>query len=173
MSTGVRIDPASSVHLGSMTWLAIIDELPRSLRVRTRKRNDEYKRFVEAVIWVAWVDARWDELPSTYGSWRTVYARYLRWNRRRLWDAVAPHIGTEASTHLLRLAAECDQRRARRQFPVRPRTTVSSVLLLQSLGTKHEGPNVDVSSSAPAPSTQDRNFVRESSPPTFHAEEMM
>jgi len=121
---GVRIDPATTVQLGPMAWASIVDALPRTLRVRVRSQSDEYQRFVEAVIWVAWVDVRWVQLRSDCGTWPSVYSRFLRWNRRRLWDVVALHIGEEAGAHLLRLARETRQMRP--QLPLRGRAPSKS-----------------------------------------------
>lgn len=109
MQHGVRIDPARSVHLGAMTWAAIVESLPRHMRSRASKQGADYQGFVEAVIWVAWVDVHWSELPPEHGAWRSVHARFLRWNRRRLWEAIALHIGAEAATHLLRRASQAGQ----------------------------------------------------------------
>ncbi len=78
-----------------------------------------HRRFVEVVIWVAWTDVHWSELPAKYGAWRSVYARFLRWNRRRLWDAIALHIGDEASAHLLQRASDA-RRRPRTRLPLKP-----------------------------------------------------
>ncbi|QSX73872.1 transposase [Lysobacter arenosi] len=109
MHTGVRIDPAASVQLDARTWQAIIDSLPERVQKRARKHSGEYQRFVESVIWVAWVDARWPELPADRGAWRSVRGRFLHWNRCRLWEVVAPHIGPEASVHLLLRVARAGQ----------------------------------------------------------------
>jgi len=109
MHSGVRIDPATSVQLDARTWLAIVGSLPDCVQERVRKRSGEYQRFVESVIWVAWVDARWPELPADRGDWRSVCARFLHWNRCRLWEAVAPHIGPVASVYLLQRAAKAGQ----------------------------------------------------------------
>jgi len=107
--SGVRIDPATSVQLDTRTWLAIVGSLPDCVRKRVNKRSGEYQRFVESVIWVAWVDARWPELPADRGAWRSVCARFLHWNRCRLWEVVAPHIGPVASVHLLQRADRARQ----------------------------------------------------------------
>lgn len=122
MPNGVRIDPATKVQLGAQTWLSIVEALPRTLRVRARRDCDRYKRFVEAVIWVAWVDVGWAQLPSGCGNWRTVHARFVRWNRRNVWDVVALHVGDEASVHLLRLANESRRAHNRPSPPLKPVT---------------------------------------------------
>ena len=33
--------------------------------------------------------APWREVPSTYGPWQTIYARYALWVRTGLWDRIA------------------------------------------------------------------------------------
>lgn len=119
MPNGVRIDPATAVKIGPKTWAEIVKVLPRNLRIRAQRQSGEYQRFVEAVIWIAWVDQTWEHLPPASGPWRSVYGRFLRWNQRGLWHIVAVHIGDEAASHLVRLANETRKRRP--QLPLRPR----------------------------------------------------
>lgn len=142
MPNGVRIDPANGVLLGPSTWAAIVDALPRNLRLRARNRQRaEYQRFVEAVIWIAWVDSPWEQLPPGCGRWRSVYARFLRWNQRGLWQAIALHIGDEAGPNLLRLANET--RKARPRLPLRPllsRTTTAACPIPPGHGAEHSSP---------------------------------
>jgi transposase len=43
-------------------------------------KND--RQFLEAVYWVIRTGAPWRDMPSEFGSWKTVYNRYSRWVKK-------------------------------------------------------------------------------------------
>lgn len=49
--------------------------------------------FLEAVLWIARTGSPWRDLPTTFGSWNTVFKRYRDWVKagvfRRIFDAVS------------------------------------------------------------------------------------
>ncbi len=51
----------------------------------------DYRRFVEAVLWVARTNSYWCELPEAFGSTNAVWSRLKRWNENSVWSkAFAP-----------------------------------------------------------------------------------
>jgi transposase len=54
--------------------------------VGRRGRND--RNFVEAVFWIHRTGAPWRDLPSDFGSWKTVYNRFDRWSSNGRWAEI-------------------------------------------------------------------------------------
>jgi transposase len=73
------------VHRHELTdaqWDVVSKLLPRGGRGRP---GDDDRSFINAVLWLAKTGAPWRDLPSRYGSWKTVYNRFSNWARREVW----------------------------------------------------------------------------------------
>jgi transposase len=42
--------------------------------------------FLEAVLWIARTGAPWRDLPLYFGNWNSVYVRFSRWAKKRVWQ---------------------------------------------------------------------------------------
>ena len=41
-----------------------------------------------ALLWLMRHGTRWEDLPTSFGSWSSVYSRYHGWRRSGLWDRI-------------------------------------------------------------------------------------
>lgn len=68
-------------------WERIEHLLPGKASDRGVTAKDN-RLFVEAVLWIARTGAPWRDLPDTFGRWHSVYMRYNRWSRKRVWQHI-------------------------------------------------------------------------------------
>ena len=65
-------------ELTDAQWARLEPLLPAERPGRGRP-NREHRRVVNGMLWRLTTGAPWRALPPTYGSWRTVYSRFRRW----------------------------------------------------------------------------------------------
>jgi transposase len=79
-------------RLTDAQWKRVEPLLPQKTTARGRPPK-AHRRVVEAMIWILRTGAPWRDLPSAYGSWKTVYTRFSRWSQSgvlaRLFEALA------------------------------------------------------------------------------------
>ena len=66
-------------------WIKILAFLRKCPDVRVGN-EENCKRFIEAMMWMARAGAPWRMLPSEYGNWNSVYKRFARWSERGVWQ---------------------------------------------------------------------------------------
>jgi putative transposase len=49
------------------------------------KNEEDCRRFVEAVFWMARSGSQWRLLPQEFGSWNAVYRRFSDWAHKGIW----------------------------------------------------------------------------------------
>jgi len=55
---------------------------------RRGRPTGQWRRRVEAVLWVARTASAWRQLPAHFGPWETVVYHYRRWCKEGLWERV-------------------------------------------------------------------------------------
>lgn len=69
-------------------WQAILHVLPDGVRRRAINNPQQYRCFIDSVIWIAKTDAFWHEFEPVSGGWRSVYVKFLRWEEKGIWERV-------------------------------------------------------------------------------------
>jgi transposase len=95
---------ATRRRLAETEWKRIVKCLPSRMRARARN-NENTRRFMEAVLWVASTNLYWKSMPDEYGDPHANYMRFVRWAHAGIWDQVlsAMEDSNESSAHLYRL----------------------------------------------------------------------
>jgi len=82
-------------------WEQISPHLPGQKQHPGRTAEDN-RLFVNAVFWIAKTGAPWRDLPERFGNWNSIFQRYNRWCKRRVWQGVLEALGGDPDLeHLL------------------------------------------------------------------------
>lgn len=65
-------------------WLRILQFLRTCSGVYVGQ-EENCRRFLKGILWIARTGAQWRALPEEYGQWNTVYKRFLRWCEQGVW----------------------------------------------------------------------------------------
>lgn len=76
-------------------WKRLRPLLPLPSSGRGRPRRDD-RTVVEGILWRLATGVPWRDLPAQFGSWKTVYSRFRRWQRAGVWDRVLATLQAEA-----------------------------------------------------------------------------
>lgn len=79
--------PITDPVLSEAQWQRVLPLLPPQRSQRGRPNHD-HRRMVAAMRWVERTGCSWRTLPSHFGPWGGVYARYQRWRKTGLWDQI-------------------------------------------------------------------------------------
>jgi transposase len=76
-------------------WARLRPLLPAPPQGRGRPRVDD-RLIVEGIIWRLATGVPWRDLPDRFGSWRTVYSRFRRWQQAGVWERALATLQAEA-----------------------------------------------------------------------------
>lgn len=81
-------------ELTDTAWTRIAPLLPANSG-RGRQWQD-HRTIINGVLWKLRTGAPWRDLPERYGSWKTVYSRFVRWRRDGTWDRLLTQVQTKS-----------------------------------------------------------------------------
>ena len=81
---GLPLPTAQNPELTEEQWQRILPLLPPPRTGRGRRPRD-HRQMVAAMLWVERTGGSWRSVPSRFGPWPGVHARYLRWRTSGLW----------------------------------------------------------------------------------------
>jgi transposase len=81
-------------ELTDAAWGRIAPLLPANGR-RGQQWSD-HRTVGNGILWKLRTGAPWRDLPGRHGPWRTVYARFVRWQRDGTWDRLLAHVQTKS-----------------------------------------------------------------------------
>lgn len=67
---------------------AIRHLLPKERSGKKGRPWISHRNVIDGVLWIAKTGSPWRDLPATFGTWQTVYARFRRWLAEDLWDRI-------------------------------------------------------------------------------------
>jgi len=116
--------PLASSRMSELQWSEVKRHLALPLRARVHRRDDAYRQFIEAVLWVARGNAPWASIPEEAGPWRPIYVRYVRWAELGYWADVCDGLGVNSPLGAA-LRAHVERSRARSEWRQQRRGAVS------------------------------------------------
>lgn len=81
-------------ELTDTAWVRIAPSLPASSG-RGRRWRD-HRMVINGVLWKLRTGAPWRDLPERYGSWKTVYSRFVRWQCDGTWERLLTQVQTKS-----------------------------------------------------------------------------
>ena len=75
-------------------WERIEEYLPGKAENPGKTAKDN-RLFVEAVLWVGRTGSPWRDLPPLFGKWNSVYKRFNRWSKKKIWHSVKEKVSVD------------------------------------------------------------------------------
>lgn len=95
-------------------WEKIAHSLSVATRINLAKQD--YRLFIEAVLWVILNNKAWVDIPTHFGNAKSIYVCFYRWNERAIWQLLARRSTNDQELHrLLTKINECCDRLNRRR----------------------------------------------------------
>ena len=84
----------STKKITDKQWAKIVTFLRACPQVYVGQ-EEQCRRFIEAVLWIARSGCQWRLLPEKYGAWNSVYKRFARWDERNIWHKLHQYCAEE------------------------------------------------------------------------------
>jgi transposase len=77
-------------------WDRLAPLLPPE-KPQTGRPNNDHRTVINGILWILRTGAPWRDLPERYGSWKTVYSRFRRWQAAGIWEQIVGALHEEAA----------------------------------------------------------------------------
>lgn len=81
------------MSLGDLTeseWRVLKDILPIEAVDRGRDHRPSQNRLtINGILWKLRCGKQWQNVPTKYGNWNTIYLRHLRWSKTGVWEDIS------------------------------------------------------------------------------------
>jgi transposase len=67
-------------------WARLAPLLPPQRRDGRGRPAKDHRTILNGILWRLTTGVPWRDLPDRYGSWRTVYSRFRRWQQAGVWE---------------------------------------------------------------------------------------
>ena len=84
----------ANVSLTNNQWQKIKSFLQTQEHVYIGK-DEECRKFLEALVWMARSGAQWRLLPKQYGDWNSIYKRFARWEKQGIFKALMEYVSRD------------------------------------------------------------------------------
>lgn len=88
-------------------WLRLEPILPTEGSPRGGRPIGDVRNFLNAVHWMLRTGSPWRALPEKHGSWKTVYSRFRRWQKRGYLTAILELPGLQADMNHIMIDGTC------------------------------------------------------------------
>ena len=84
-------------EISDAKWERIKDRLPgQEGDPGVTVSEEDNRRFINAVFWIARTGAPWRDLPERFGEWNSVYQRFHRWAKKGVWKRLMDEFAEDA-----------------------------------------------------------------------------
>ena len=92
----------ANVSLSNKQWQKINSFLQTQEHIYIGK-DEECRKFLEALVWIARSGAQWRLLPEPYGDWNSIYKRFARWEKQGIFKAMIEYFSSDPDLENLML----------------------------------------------------------------------
>lgn len=76
-------------------WQKLEPILPMEGSTKGGRPARDKREFINAIVWLLRTGSPWRALPSEFGSWRSVYSRFRRWQIKGYWKKIFQTLSLE------------------------------------------------------------------------------
>ncbi|WP_222105773.1 transposase [Paraburkholderia sp. BCC1885] len=87
-----------AIPLSDEDWSRVAPLLVEPASSRTGRPRSDPRQLLNGILWVLINGEKWHHLPSTFPAQQTCYAKWLKWKREGVMDAVLTALALDGLT---------------------------------------------------------------------------